>query len=97
MKNSNFKIHFIKTVFNTYPIISIDAAEKHIAVYFKDNIIKHHSADILDVLYSDEIRAINLENVKEGNYILEGEIIIVHLYNSSDFEFVNLKLYKDKK
>jgi len=95
MKNSNFKIYFVKTTFNAYSITSIEA-EDHIISYFENNIIKHCGSDVMDILYNDEIKALNLENIDEGIYVIEGEIIIVHLYNNDDFEFVNLKLYEDK-
>ena len=96
MKNAKFRIYFIKTVFDTYPITEVEADEKYIEEYITDNIIKNCGVDILDILYNDELKFINVEQLSVGNYIIEGELIIIHLYNGEDFEFINLKLYEDK-
>lgn len=87
-----FTITFIKTKFNTYPIIDI-SKESYILNYFKYLFLKNNSADLCnDVFYKDEIDLLNLKDLEFGVYDISGEIVDI----ISEYEFVNLEINKSK-
>lgn len=95
MKDSEIKLYFIKTVFNTYPIVKVEG-ENNVLNFFKKNVMEKDNIDVLNILYSEEIEYLNLKNIKSGNYILKFNIVIIHYDNSTDFCFTNFELEKDK-
>ncbi len=94
MKTSKFGLKFIKTKFDTCPIIDI-YGERYIIEWFKDNILKYVGTDITDILYNDEINSLNIENLELGTYILQGYLYIMFLGEETDFEFHDLRIKKE--
>lgn len=93
MKDTRIKIHFIKTVFGTYPIVNIEG-EKYAVDFFKKNVVSNVGSDIKDILYGDELKELKLDGKNEGNYILEGDMVLIHYLNDTEFDFNNLKIYE---